>query len=51
MPVDPFDIALKTSLSKAKLSVADEHQNEREYRASPVPTLADLPCGELRCVF
>ncbi|VDK76849.1 unnamed protein product [Litomosoides sigmodontis] len=45
--MDPFDIALKTSLSKAKLSVEDVHCNEREHRASPV-TLVDLPCGEIR---
>uniref|UniRef100_A0A8R1TSH7 PH domain-containing protein n=1 Tax=Onchocerca volvulus TaxID=6282 RepID=A0A8R1TSH7_ONCVO len=45
--VDPFDIALKKSLSKAKLSVEDIHYNECEHRASPI-TLVDLPCGEIR---
>ncbi|VIO86985.1 Uncharacterized protein BM_BM9641 [Brugia malayi] len=45
---DPFDIALKTSLSKAKLSVEDIHFNECEYRTSPITTLVDLPCGEIR---
>ncbi|VDK78407.1 unnamed protein product [Onchocerca ochengi] len=46
--VDPFDIALKKSLSKAKLSVEDIHYNECEHRASPITTLVDLPCGEIR---
>ncbi|KAL3982419.1 PH domain family protein [Acanthocheilonema viteae] len=46
--VDPFDIALKTSLSKAKLSVEDAHYNECEHRTSPNTTLVDLPCGEIR---
>ncbi|VDO39222.1 unnamed protein product [Onchocerca flexuosa] len=46
--VDPFDIALKKSLSKAKLSVEDVHYNESEHRASPITTLVDLPCGEIR---
>uniref|UniRef100_A0A0R3S2C4 RUN domain-containing protein n=1 Tax=Elaeophora elaphi TaxID=1147741 RepID=A0A0R3S2C4_9BILA len=46
--LDPFDIALKTSLSKAKLSVEDVHYNECEHRSSPITTLVDLPCGEIR---
>uniref|UniRef100_A0A1I7W1A2 PH domain-containing protein n=1 Tax=Loa loa TaxID=7209 RepID=A0A1I7W1A2_LOALO len=46
--MDPFDIALKTSLSKAKLSTEDVHYNECEHRASPITTLVDLPCGEIR---
>ncbi|KAM3725474.1 Pleckstrin [Dirofilaria immitis] len=46
--VDPFDIALKTSLSKAKLSLEDVHFNECEHRISPITTLVDLPCGEIR---
>ncbi|VDN07551.1 unnamed protein product [Thelazia callipaeda] len=48
IPVDPFDIALKNSLSRAKVSLKDIKRNYCEKGASPMPTLADLPCGEIR---
>ncbi|CAG9538929.1 unnamed protein product [Cercopithifilaria johnstoni] len=46
--VDPFDIALKTSLSKAKLSAEDVYYNEYEHRVSPITTSVDLTYGEIR---
>ncbi|VDN20748.1 unnamed protein product [Gongylonema pulchrum] len=49
-PMDPFDIALKTSMSKVKLSAENDEkqQNHHERRASPQPTLTDIPFGEVR---